>query len=223
MIRLLLRELRLSLRHGSDSLAALMFFLLTAALFPLAIGPAPETLGRMAPGIIWVCALLAALLPLDRLFGGDHEDGSLDLLLLSGLPAAGVALGKAAAHWLVTGLPLVLAAGPLAVMLRMPDEAIPALLLGLLPGTAVLSLLGTLGAALVLGARRGGVLLPLLVLPLAAPVLIFGVAAADAAANAVEGGGLAARPHLLLLSALFAAALPLCPLAAGAALRSAAE
>ena len=218
MIRLLLRELRLSLRHGSDSLAALMFFLLTAALFPLAIGPAPETLGRMAPGIIWVCALLAALLPLDRLFGGDHEDGSLDLLLLSGLPAAGVALGKAAAHWLVTGLPLVLAAGPLAVMLRMPDEAIPALLLGLLPGTAVLSLLGTLGAALVLGARRGGVLLPLLVLPLAAPVLIFGVAAADAASV-----GLAARPHLLLLSALFAAALPLCPLAAGAALRSAAE
>ena len=218
MIRLLLRELRLSLRHGSDSLAALMFFLLTGALFPLAIGPAPETLGRMAPGIIWVCALLAALLPLDRLFGGDHEDGSLDLLLLSGLPAAGVALGKAAAHWLVTGLPLVLAAGPLAVMLRMPDEAIPALLLGLLPGTAVLSLLGTLGAALVLGARRGGVLLPLLVLPLAAPVLIFGVAAADAASV-----GLAARPHLLLLSALFAAALPLCPLAAGAALRSAAE
>ena len=199
-------------------MAALMFFLLTGALFPLAIGPAPETLGRMAPGVVWVCALLAALLPLDRWFGGDHEDGSLDLLLLSGLPAAGVALGKAVAHWLVTGLPLLLAAGPLAVMLRMPDEAIPALLLGLLPGTAVLSLLGTLGAALVLGARRGGVLLPLLVLPLAAPVLIFGVAAADAASV-----GLAARPHLLLLSALFAAALPLCPLAAGAALRSAAE
>ena len=216
--RLLVREIRLSVRHGSDSLAALMFFLLTGALFPLAIGPAPEILGRMAPGVVWVCALLAALLPLDRLFGGDHEDGSLDLLLLSGLPAAGVALGKAVAHWLVTGLPLLLAAGPLAVMLRMPDEAIPALLLGLLPGTAVLSLLGTLGAALVLGARRGGVLLPLLVLPLAAPVLIFGVAAADAASV-----GLAARPHLLLLSALFAAALPLCPLAAGAALRSAAE
>ena len=218
MTRLLVREIRLSVRDGSDPLAALRFFLLTGALFPLAIGPAPETLGRMAPGGVWVCALLAALLPLDRLFGGDHEDGSLDLLLLSGLSAAGVALGKAVAHWLVTGLPLLLAAGPLAVMLRMPDEAIPALLLGLLPGTAVLSLLGTLGAALVLGARRGGVLLPLLVLPLAAPVLIFGVAAADAASV-----GLAARPHLLLLSALFAAALPLCPLAAGAALRSAAE
>jgi heme exporter protein B len=216
--RLLARELRLSLRHGSDSLAALLFFLLAGALFPLAIGPAPETLARMAPGIVWVCALLAALLPLDRLFGADHEDGSLDLLLLSGLSPMALALGKAIAHWLTTGVPLLLAATPLAVMLRMPDEAIPALLLALLPGTAVLSLLGTLGAAIVLGARRGGVLLPLLVLPLAAPVLIFGVAAADAASV-----GLAARPHLLLLSALFAAALPLCPLAAGAALRSAAE
>ncbi len=218
MTRLLLRELRLSLRHGSDSLAAVMFFLLAGALFPLAIGPAPETLGRLAPGIIWVCALLAALLPLDRLFGADHEDGSLDLLLLSGLSPAGIALGKAVAHWLTTGVPLLLAAGPLAVMLRLDAAAIPVLLLGLLPGTAVLSLLGTLGAAMVLGARRGGVLLPLLVLPLAAPVLIFGVAAADAASV-----GLAARPHLLLLSALLAACLPLCPLAAGAALRSAAE
>lgn len=218
MRRLLARELRLSLRHGSDSLAALMFFLLAGSLFPLAIGPAPETLGRIAPGIVWVCALLAALLPLDRLFGADLEDGSLDLLLLSGQPPALVALGKATAHWLTTGLPLLLAAGPLAVMLRMPEEAIPALLAGLLPGTAVLSLLGTTGAAMVLGARRGGVLLPLLVLPLAAPVLIFGVGAADAAAV-----GLAARPHLLLLCAVFAAALPLCPLAAGAALRSAAE
>lgn len=218
MTRLVARELRLSLRHGSDSLAALMFFLLAGALFPLAIGPAPETLGRMAPGIVWVCALLAALLPLDRLFGADLEDGSLDHLLLSGLPPAGLALAKAASHWLTTGLPLLFAAAPLAIMLRLPEEALPALLLGLLPGTVVLSLLGTTGAAMVLGARRGGVLLPLLVLPLCAPVLIFGVAAADAAAV-----GLAARPHLLLLSALFAAALPLCPLAAGAALRSAAE
>ena len=117
MTRLLARELRLSLRHGSDSLAAVMFFLLAGALFPLAIGPAPETLGRIAPGIVWVCALLAALLPLDRLFGADHEDGSLDLLLLSGLPAAGVALGKAVAHWLVTGLPLP-STSPLAVSAR---------------------------------------------------------------------------------------------------------
>ncbi len=217
-LALLARELRLSLRHGSDTLASVLFFLIAAALFPLAIGPAPETLGRIAPGIIWVCALLAALLPLDRLFGADLEDGSLDLLLLSGLPASAVAAAKAVAHWLVTGVPLLLAAGPLAVMLRMPDEAIPVLLAGLLPGTVVLSLLGTAGAALVLGARRGGVLLPLLVLPLTAPVLIFGVAAADAAS-----GGLSPRPHLLLLAALCAGALPLCPLAAGAGLRSAAE
>jgi heme exporter protein B len=214
----LARELRLSVRHGADTLAALLFFVLTASLFPLAIGPAPETLGRMAPGIVWVCALLAALLPLDRLFGADFEDGSLDHLLLSGLPAAGIAAAKAAAHWLVTGLPLLLAAAPLAIMLRMPEDAIPTLLAGLLPGTLLLSLLGTTGAAIVLGARRGGVLLPLLVLPLTTPVLIFGVAAADAAS-----GGMSVRPHLLLLSAMFAGALPLCPLAAGAALRGAAE
>jgi heme exporter protein B len=212
------RELRLSLRHGADTLAAVLFFLVAAALFPLAIGPAPETLGRMAPGIVWVCALLAALLPLDRLFGADFEDGSLDQLLLCGLPVAATAAAKAAAHWLVTGLPLLIAAAPIAVMLRMPDAALGTLLLGLLPGTLLLSLLGTTGAAIVLGARRGGVLLPILVLPLTVPVLIFGVAAADAAAE-----GMTPRPHLLLLAALLAAALPLCPLAAGAALRSAAE
>ncbi len=215
---LLGRELRLSLRHGSDSLAALLFFVLAVALFPLAIGPAPETLGRLAPGIVWVCALLAALLPLDRLFGAELDDGSLDQLLLSGLSAPAVAAMKACGHWLITGLPLVLAAAPLAVMLRMPENAIPALLAGLLPGTALLSLFGTLGAAIVLGARRGGVLLPLLVLPLTAPVLIFGVAAVDAAA-----AGVTPRPHLLLLAAMLLAAVPLCPLAAGAALRSAAE
>ena len=218
MKAILFRELRLSMRHGADTLGALLFFVLAASLFPLAIGPAPETLGRIAPGIVWVCALLAALLPLDRLFGADWEDGSLDQLLLSGLPPAAIAAAKAAAHWLVTGFPLVLAAAPLAAMLRMPTEAIPALLAGLLPGTLLLSLLGTTGAAIVLGARRGGVLLPLLVLPLTTPVLIFGVAAADAAS-----GGLSARPHLLLLAAVLAAALPLCPLAAGAALRGAAE
>jgi heme exporter protein B len=212
------REIRLSLRHGGDSFAAILFFFLAAALFPLAIGPAPEVLGRLAPGIVWVCALLAALLPLDRLFGSDFDDGSLDQLLLSGLPPSALALAKAIAHWLITGLPLLLAAAPVAVMLRMPDAAIPALLAGLLPGTAVLSLLGTAGAAIVLGARRGGVLLPLLVLPLAAPVLIFGAGAADAAAF-----GLSVRPHLLLLAAMLAACLPLCPLAAGAALRGAVE
>jgi heme exporter protein B len=214
----LARELRLSLRHGADTLAALLFFLVAASLFPLAIGPSPEVLGRLAPGIVWVCALLAALLPLDRLFGADFDDGSLDHLLLCGLPASVVAAAKALAHWMVTGVPLLLAAVPIAAMLRMPDVAMPVLVAGLLPGTLLLSLLGTTGAAVVLGARRGGVLLPILVLPLVTPVLIFGVAAADAAA-----AGMSVRPHLLLLAALLAAALPLCPLAAGAALRGAVE
>jgi heme exporter protein B len=218
LMALLARELRLSLRHGTDTVAAVLFFFVAGALFPLAIGPSPDTLGRLAPGIVWVCALLAALLPLDRLFGADYEDGSLDRLLLSGLPAPLLALGKALAHWLTTGLPLLLAAGPLAIMLRMQPEDVGILLAGLLPGTLVLSLLGTTGAAIVLGARRGGVLLPLLVLPLATPVLIFGAAAADAAAM-----GFSPRSHLMLLAALLAGALPLCPLAAGAALRAAAE
>jgi heme exporter protein B len=142
----------------------------------------------------------------------------LDQLLLCGLPPASIALAKAVAHWIVTGLPLLLAGGPLAIMLRMPDVALPALLAGLVPGTMLLSLLGTTGAAIVLGARRGGVLLPLLILPLATPVLIFGTAAADSAS-----AGLSAKSHLLLLVSLLAAALPLCPLAAGAGLRSAAE
>jgi len=212
------RELRLSLRHGADTLAVLLFFVLAASLFPLAIGPGPATLGRIAPGIVWVCALLAAVLPLDRLFGADFEDGSLDHLLLCGLPASLVAAAKALAHWLTTGLPLLLAAGPLAEMLRMDPRALPALLAGLLPGTLDLSLLGAMAAAIVLGARRGGVLLPLLVLPLATPVLIFGAAAASAVQT-----GLSPRPHLLLLCAVLAAALPICLLAAGGALRGAAE
>ncbi len=218
MIRVVTRELRLSLRHGADTLGAVLFFLLAGALFPLAIGPAPEVLARLAPGVVWVCALLAALLPLDRLFGADFEDGALDQLLLSGLSAPAIAFAKAVSHWLVTGVPLLLAAGPLAIMLQMNPAALPALLGGLALGTMALSLLGAMAAAIVLGARRGGVLLPLLVLPLAMPVLIFGAAAADAV-----GVGLSPRPHLLLLAALLAAALPLCPLAAGAALRAATD
>lgn len=212
---LLGRELRLAARHGADTLAAALFFLLAGSLFPLALGPGPELLARMAPGIVWVCALLAALLPLDRLFAADAEDGSLDQLLLLGLAPAAVAAAKAAAHWVATGLPVLVAAAPLAIMLRLPAAAMPALLGGLAMGTAALSLLGTAGAAIVLGARRGGVLLPLLVLPLAVPVLIFGAAAADAARS-----GLSAAPHLLLLGAVLALALPLCPLAAGVALRA---
>src|SRR5271163_4868836 len=157
MKKLIFRELKLSLRHGADTAAALLFFIIAGTLFPFALGPGPTTLAAIAAGIVWVCALLAALLPLDRLFGADFEDGTLDLLLLSGLPAAAVALAKAAVHWLTTGLPLLLIAGPLAVMLRLPAAHIPLLLLTLLPGTMLLSLLGTLAAAVTLGARRAAV------------------------------------------------------------------
>jgi len=172
----------------------------------------------MAPGIIWVCALLAALLPLDRLFGAELEDGSLDQLLLLGLPAPLVALAKMTAHWLTTGLPLLVAAIPLAIMLGLPAGSLPILLAGLLLGSMVLSLTGGMGASIVLGARRGGVLLPLLVLPLITPALIFGAAAIDAASTGLPWG-----PDLELLGAFLAGALPLCPLAAGAGLRAAVE
>jgi heme exporter protein B len=218
VVRLLGRELRLSVRHGADSLAVVLFFVLAASLFPLGIGPEPALLGRIAPGAIWIAALLAALLPLDRLFGADFEDGSLDQLLLQGLPSPVLALIKAAAHWLFTGLPLVLIAAPVAGMLALPATSMLPLEAGLLLGTLTLSLLGTTGAALVIGARRGGVLLPLIVLPLATPILIFGTAAAGASAS-----GVAQRPALLLLGAFFCLALVLCPLAAGAAAKAAAE
>lgn len=211
---LLGRELRLALRHPADTLAAVLFFVLVAALFPFGIGPAPEALARLAPGALLAAALLAALLPLDRLFGADAEDGSLDQLLLSGLGPAAIAAAKALAHWITTGLPLLAATPIAAAMLNLPVEAWGTAMAALGLATAFLSLLGTAGAALTLGARRGGVLLPLLVLPLAIPSVIFGAAAIEAAA----AGG-TARPYLLLLAALVAAATPLAPLAAGAALR----
>jgi heme exporter protein B len=213
-LALLGRELRLAQRHPADTLAAVLFFVLVAALFPFGIGPAPEALARLAPGALLAAALLAALLPLDRLFGADAEDGTLDQLLLSGIGPAAVALAKAVAHWLTTGLPLLVATPVAAAMLNLPPGAWLAAIAALGLATAFLSLLGTAGAALTLGARRGGVLLPLLVLPLAIPAVIFGAAGIEAAA-----AGLPAQPYLLLLGALLAAALPLAPLAAGAALR----
>ena len=214
MIPLIARELRLALRHPADSLAAVMFFVLVAALFPFGVGPEPQALARLAPGALLASALLAALLPLDRLFGTDAEDGTLDQLLLSGLAPSAVCGAKALAHWLTTGLPLMLAAPIACAMLNLDADAWPVAIAVLGLATGFLSLLGTAGAALTLGARRGGVLLPLLVLPLAIPAVIFGAAAIEAAS-----AGLPARPYLLLLAALLAAALPLAPLAAGAALR----
>ena len=211
---ILVRELRLALRHPADTLAAVFFFVIVAALFPFGVGPAPETLARLAPGVLLAAALLAALLPLDRLFGADAEDGSLDQLLLSGLPPAGIAAAKALGHWITTGVPLI-AASPIAMaLLNLPIEAWGAAMLALLLVTALLSLLGTAGAALTLGARRGGALLPLLVLPLAIPAVIFGSAAIEAA-----GAGLSPAPFLMLLGAGLSLALPLAPIAAGGALR----
>lgn len=212
-LALLARDLRLALRHPTETLAAVMFFVLVAALFPFGVGPAPEILARLAPGALLASALLAALLPLDRLFGADAEDGSLDLLLLSGLPRAGIALAKALAHWITTGLPLIAATPIACAMLNLPVTAWGAALAALALATAFLSLLGTAGAALTLGARRGGLLLPLLVLPLAIPAVIFGAAAIEAA-----GAGLSPSPFLLLLGAGLSLALPLAPIAAGAAL-----
>ena len=214
MNALLLRELRLALRHPADTLSAVLFFVLVAALFPFGVGPSPELLARLAPGALLASALLAALLPLDRLFGAEAEDGSLDQLLLSGLHPAAIAAVKALGHWLTTGVPLVLATPAAAALLNLPTEAWWTAMLALALASAILSVFGAAGAALTLGARRGGVLLPLLVLPLSIPAVIFGAAAIEAAAS-----GLEARPYLLLEAALLALAAPLAPLAAGAALR----
>jgi heme exporter protein B len=216
--RLVLRDLRLAFRQGGDAAMVVAFFVLTVVLFPFGVGPEPQLLGRIAPGILWVTALLAALLSLERLFQADYEDGSLEALSLMPLPLEAQVLAKCLAHWLVTGLPLALAAPVLGLLLQLDAAGYPVLVLGLLLGTPTLSLIGAVGAALSLGARRGGVLLSLLVLPLYIPVLIFGVLAVEQTI-----AGLAARPHLLLLGALLAGALPLAPLAAAAALRQALE
>ena len=212
----LTRDLKLSLRQGSDLIMVLAFFLMAAALFPLGVGPDPVVLGRIAPGIVWVLALLAVILSLDRVFQADYRDGSLEILLLSPHPLTLLVGARILAHWITTGLPLILLAPIIAGMLALNDQAYGALLLGLLLGTPCLSLIGAVGSALVLGARRAGLLVALLVLPLYIPVLIFGVGAIDAAMN-----GFPMRPHLLLLAACLAAAIPLCCFASAAALRHA--
>ncbi len=216
--RLVLRDLRLALRQGGDAAMVLAFFVLTIILFPFGVGPEAELLARISSGIVWVTALLAALLSLERIFQADYEDGSLEALALMPLPLEAQVLAKCLAHWLVTGLPLTVVAPLLALLLHLDPAGYPVLILGMALGTPTLSLIGAVGAALSLGARRGGVLLSLLVLPLYIPVLIFGVGAIEAAVT-----GFPVRPHLLLLAALLAAALPLAPLAAAAALRQALE
>lgn len=212
------RDIRLAVRSSGDSVTVVLFFVLAAVLFPLGIGPEPNILARIAAGIIWVTALLACLLSFERLFHLDAEDGSLDLIVLAPAPLELLVLAKCMAHWMTTGLPLVAVSPLLAVFLNLPGPAYATLLAALLIGTPTLSLTGAIGAALTLGARRGGVLLPLLLLPLYVPVLIFGVAAVEAAV-----ADLPARPHLLLLGGLLALGLPLAPFAAAAALRHAVE
>ena len=212
------RDLRLALRQGADSLLVTAFFVIAVVLFPFGVGPEPNILARISAGVIWVAALLAAMLSLERLFHADYEDGSLELIALQPVALEAVVLAKVVAHWLTTGLPLLVAAPLLAVLLNMSGDGFAVLVLALLLGTPALSLIGAVGAALILGARRGGVLLSLLVLPLYIPVLIFGVSAVDAAI-----GGYGVRPHLLILGGLLTAAVPLCTWASSAALRQALE
>jgi heme exporter protein B len=212
------RDLRLALRQGGDAAMVVAFFVLAVILFPFGVGPAPELLARIGSGIVWVTALLAALLSLDRLFLADYEDGSLEAIALAPLSLEFTILAKALAHWLVTGLPLALVAPILGLILGIDPAGYGALVAAMALGTPSLSLIGAVGAALTLGARRGGVLLSLLVLPLYIPVLILGAGAVEAAIS-----GLGERPYLLVLAALAMAALPLAPLAAAAAVRQALE
>lgn len=216
-VLLVARDVRLAFRQGSASTMTVVFFVLAVTLFPLGVGPELAVLTRISAGVVWVAALFSAMLSLDRLFQADFEDGTLDQLALGPLPLELLVLAKCLAHWLTTGVPLIIVAPVLAVLLNMQAGglgALGALLLTMLFGTPSLSLIGAIGAALTVTVRRGGVLLSLLVLPLYIPVLIFGVAAVEAALT-----GLGATPHLLVLAALGLAALVLAPWASAAALR----
>lgn len=211
------RDLRLAMRRRVETLLPIVFFVVAVSLFPLGVGPEPETLRRIAPGVVWVCALLAAMLSVSTLYTSDHADGSLEQLLLAGRGIV-VAAAKAAAHWTLTGLPIVLAAPLLGLMLDMDARAVVVLTLSLLLGTPTLSLLGALGAALTLGLRSVGVLMVLIVLPLSIPALVFGTGAVAA----VEGGQ-SAEGHASILGALLIFSALTAPPAAAAALRIAME
>ena len=214
----LLRDLRLAARRRIDSLLPLVFFVVAVSLFPLGVGPEPNTLRQIAPGIVWVCALLAAMLSVSSLYAGDFADGSLEQMLLAPQHAVAIASAKAAAHWMISGLPLIVAAPVIGVLFDMSGPALGALVIGLLLGTPILSLLGGLGAALTLGLRSGGMLLILIVLPLTTPALIFGAGAV----GAVESG-LSAAGHYSLLGALLIATAAGAPWATAAALRISTE
>ncbi len=215
---LLAFDVRLSFRRGADTMVVVGFFFLTVVLFSLAFRGDTALLARIAPGLVWVTALLAAMLALDRLFLADFEDGSLDQLLLSEIPLELVVLAKAAAHWITTGLPLIAVAPVLALVLNMNGAGLAHLALSLALGTPALTLIGAIGAALTLGARRGGVLISLLVLPLYIPVLIFGVGVVTAAIDGID-----ASAPIMALGGFLLGALALAPLASAAALRQAAR
>jgi len=212
------RDLLLAFRRRSDIVTTLFFFIIVVSLFPLGVGAEPSLLRNIAPGIVWVSALLASMLALGRLFALDYADGTLEQMLLSAEPISVIVIGKVIAHWLVSGFPLVLLAPLLAVQFDLPGESIQVLFMSLLLGTPVLSLIGAIGAALTIGLRGGGALVSLLVLPLYIPVLIFGAGAVGAQAS-----GLGASAHLLLLGGALAAAAAMTPWATSVALRIAME
>lgn len=216
-LALLRRDITLAFREGGAIGVALGFYLVVVAIMPLGLGPDLNLLSRIAPGVLWVALLLAALLAADRIFHNDYEDGALDVLLTGSLPLPVVAAVKSFAHWLTTGVPLALLAPVLGLLLNLPIDASPWLVLAMLAGTPAVSFIAAIGAALTLGLRRSGLLLALLVLPLYIPVLIFGVSTVSAAIT----GPASPWPPFLILCALSLASIVLAPLAAATALRNA--
>ena len=212
------RDLLMAWRRSSDIFSVVMFFVLAVVLFPLGVGPELDTLRKIAPGIIWVAALLAAMLSLDQLFQSDADDGSLDLLLLAPIPLETIVIAKCCAHWMVTGLPLILVAPILGILLNLPLSGFAVMIITLVISTPTISLLGSVGAALTIGARRGGVLVALLILPLLTPILIMSANAVDLA---LVGSNY--TPLIALLGAFFLICLVVCPFVAAASLRLAAE
>ena len=213
---ILKRDLKLAFRHGMDSLIVVMFFVIAVVLFPFGVGPEANILSRIAAGVIWVAALLASMLSLERLFETDYQDGSLELLIVQPVTLEVVVAAKVIAHWLTSSLPLIISAPALALLMNLPYKVYGVLVTTLALGTPSISLIGAICAALILGARRSGVLLSLLVLPLYIPILIFGVSAVNA-----ELQGFPVKSHLLALGGLLLATLALCPWVSASALRQA--
>ncbi|HEV2715644.1 MAG TPA: heme exporter protein CcmB [Terriglobales bacterium] len=212
------RDLILAWRRRADVLATLFFFVIVVSLFPLGIGPEPQLLRAIAPGIVWVAALLASMLSLGRIFGNDYQDGTLEQIMLTPQPIVLLVLAKMLAHWLVSEVPLVIVAPVLGVQFGLSQNTLATITVSLLLGTPILSLVGSVGAALTLGLRAANVLIALLVLPLCIPALIFGAGAVDASVN-----GSSSQPWLLLLSATLIVSLVFAPLATGAALKISVE